>query len=268
MKKAHEAIRIEPINVWRGTAVGGGAIGSTIGGGAVDISKGIGDFTILVGAHSYPSTADTWATSLQSGTGVSNIHFAVYEATAATHAGSAISGATISLGAATAGTLRGLYDAFIAVGDQLATTVKLTINGIAYHQTATYTGGTLAAAGLAGIINGQSTEPGHQKLPHYKADVGPTGTSFGASGIIYLHPDDDQATGLTIVMDAVTDTAVPHWSKLQGKISINGHALSTNTPKWLSVRNATLAGSTAVAVYSFLLRDGAATPGALVALNT
>ena len=264
MKKPYEAVRIEPISCWRGTAAGGGAVGSTIGGGAVDITKGIGDFTILVGAHNQLGTASVM--TLNSGTAVADVKFAVYEATAATHAGSAISGATISLGCATAGVMRGLVDAFLVVASVLTTTENLTINGITYHTTLTGPGqdGSAVSAEFAAKINGSAA--GFPKLPHYKAHT--TGGGFmGATAMIYIAPDDDQATGLTIEMASVTCTAVPYWNKVQGKIDINGHALSTNTPKWLSVRNTTMAGNTAV-VYSFLIRGSGRTPGALVSINT
>jgi hypothetical protein len=83
---------------------------------------------------------------------------------------------------------------------------------------------------------------------------------------MYLYPDDDQGTGLTIIMSGVGDTVVPYMKHLQGKISINAHALSTVNPKWLSVRKTTDSFDTSL-FYSFLIRDGV-TPGALVALNT
>lgn len=263
MKKPYEVCRIEPISCFRGTAAGGGAHGSTIGGGAVDITKGIGDFSILVGAHTQLGTAAVMSTD--SGTWVNNIKFSVYEGTAATHAGSAISGATLSLGCATAGVIRGAVDAIVYVSSNLTTAQTLTINGITYHTTLTGPGrdGSAVSAEYVAKINGSAA--GFPKLPHYKAHS--TGGGFAAAtGAFYIAPDDDEATGLTITMSAVTDTAVPYWHKLQGKIDINAHALSTNTPKWLTVRNATHAGNTAV-LYSFLLRGGR-TPGALTTLNT
>ncbi len=42
------------------------------------------------------------------------------------------------------------------------------------------------------------------------------------------------------------------WNKAQAKIAINAHALSTNTPKYLSVRNATFAGCSALAIACFV----------------
>ena len=264
MKKAYETVRIEPISCFRGTAAGGGAMGSTIGGGAVDVTKGIGDFSILVGAHTQLGTANVMSTD--SATWVNSISFAVYEATAATHAGSAISGATVTLGCATAGKIIGAVDAFVTISSLLTTAQTLTINGIVYHTTLTGPGqdGSAVSAEYVAKINGSAA--GFNKLPHYKAHS--TGGGFGgATAMFYIAPEDDQATGLTIEMSAVTDTAVPFWHKLQGKIDINGHALSTNTPKWLSVRNATHAGNTAV-TYAFLVRKSGVTPGALVTLNT
>ncbi len=262
MKKPYERIRIEPISCWRGTAAGGGAVGSTIGGGVVDITNGIGDLSIIVGAQSQLGTASVM--TLNSGTAVNNIKFSVYEGTAATHAGSAISGATLSLGCATAGVMRGLLDAFVVVSSLLTTAQTLTINGIVYHTATTGPGrdGSAVSAEYVAAINGSAAL---QKLPHYKAHS--TGGGFmGATSMFYITADDDEATGLTITMSAVTDTAVPYWNKVQGKIDINAHALSTCTPKFLSVRNATFAGNTAV-VYSYLVRGGR-TPGALTAINT
>ena len=122
--KPYEALRIEPISCFKGTAAGGGAEGSTIGGGAVNVSGGIGDFSILCGAKAIYATGGTWGAL---GSAVNNVLFAVYEATAATHAGSAITGATLSLGSATAGTFRGLYDAIIQISSGVATTVNITI---------------------------------------------------------------------------------------------------------------------------------------------
>lgn len=263
-RKKYEAVRIEPISVGWGTGLNlGGAMGTTAHGGAINISKNIGDFTILVGAQ----VGCTASAAGESATAVRAIGFSVYESTHATHAGSAITGATLTLGAATAGTIRGAYDAFITCASDLTTTVNITLNGRAYHTTLTGPGqdGSAVAAELCNKINGRSTV--NTKLPHYSATCTTLGVFAGTSAVIYVYPDDDQATGLTIAMDAVTDTVIPYVKHLQGKISINAHALSTNRPKWISVVNTTYSGATA-AVYAFLIRDGGPTPGALTALNT
>ena len=263
-RKKYEQLRIEPISCFFGTAAGGGAVGSTIGGGVVDVSKSIGDFSVLVGVYGVLGTVIVM--SSRSGTAANVVSFAVYESTAATHAGSAISGATVSMGAATAGTLRGLYDAFVIVSSLLTTTQTITINGFAYHTTLTGPGqdGSAVSAELRAKFNGSAA--GYPKIPHYKTHS--TGGGFmEATALLYIAPDDDQATGLTIVMSAVTATIVPYWNKLQGIIDVNAHALSTNRPKFISVRNTTFQGGTSV-VYSFLLRDGGPTPGALVSVNT
>lgn len=262
-KKPYEAIRIEPISVGWGTGLNlGGSMGTTAHGGAINVSNGIGDFSILVGAQ----VGCTASAAAESGTAAKYIQFSVYESTAATHAGSAVSGATVTLGAATAGTLRGLYDAFLTVTSALTTTVNVTINGQAFHTTLTGPGqdGSAVAAELAAQINGKKS---FSKLRHYKATCSTLGVFAGTSAVIYIYPDDDQATGLTIQMDAVSDTVVPYMKHLQGKIDINAHALSTNRPKWINVVNTTYAGATGT-MYAFLIRGGSPTPGRLVALNT
>jgi hypothetical protein len=263
-KRPHDAIRIEPISIGFGTGLNlGGAMGTTAHGGAVNMGPNVGDFTVLVGAH-LGSTASAIGGGY--GTGVAAILFTVYESTAATHAGSAISGATLKLGAATAGTLRGLYDCVIAVTSNLTTTENITINGYAYHTTLTGPGqdGSAVAAELCAKINGRSTV--QNKLPHYSATCTTLGVWAGTSGLVFIYPDDDQATGLTIAMDAAGSTILPGMNRLQGKISINAHALSTNRPKWINVTNSTYPGTTGT-VYAFMMRGGA-TPGALVSINT
>lgn len=270
MRKPYEAIRIEHFTNFmavdgESTKVAGGAMGSTIGGGAINVSRtGIGDFSVLVGLY-----AGATATAVsESGTAIKKAMFAVYEATAATHAGSAITGATMTLGAATAGTLRGLTDAFIRVNSALTTDVAISINGFSYHTTLTGPGrdGSAVAAEMCNILNGISTRTEFTKIPHYKATCSTLGVFAGASGVIYIYPDDNQATGLTIQMSAVDATIVPYMKHLQGVININAHALSTNTPKWLSVRKTTDSFDTSL-FYSFLIREGV-TPGAIVDLNT
>ena len=263
-RKHYEAVRIEPISIGFGTGLNlGGAMGTTAHGGAINISKDIGDFTVLVGAH-LGSTASAIGGGY--GTGVAAIKFSVYEATSSTSAGSAISGATISLGAATAAVLRGLYDCVIAVTSNLTTTEEITINGFAYHTTLTGPGqdGSDVAAELCNKFNGRSTV--QCKIPHYSATCTTLGVWAGTSGLVYIYPDDAQATGLTISMAAAGATILPGMNRLQGKISVNGHALSTNRPKWINVTNSTYPGTTGT-IYAFLLRDGG-TPGALVSVNT
>ena len=264
--KRYEALRIEPISISWGTGLNlGRAVGTTSQGGAINLSDhGIGDFSILVGAQ----MGATASISGETVTAAKYMTFTVYESTAATHAGSAITGATMVLGCATAGVARGLYDAFLSVTSDLTTTVNVKINNIDYHTTLTGPGqdGSAVALELANSINGKALHAGHPKLPHYTAYTG-TGGVFIASGVIYIAPDDDQATGLVIEMSAVSDTIVPRMNKLQGIIDINAHALSTNRPKWISIGNSTYTGSTGC-YYAFLLRDGARTPGKLTALNT
>lgn len=267
--KAYEAIRIDPLNVSWGTGLNiGRNMGATAQGGVVDVSKGLPDhFTVLVGGQ-VGATASL-APAGETGTAANCFQFSLYESTAATHAGSAVAGATVTLGAATAGTLRGLYDAFIVLTSDVTTSVNLKLNNIDYHVVTTYADGSVAAPGFASAVNGRTTDVKMPKLPHYKAHAATGSVNFaGTTGVVYIAPDDDQATGLTIEMSAVSDTYVPRMNKLQGKIDVNAHALSTNTPKFLSVRLSTYNGSTG-AFYAFLVRDaGAATPGRLVTVNT
>ncbi len=267
--KPYEAIRIEPLNVSWGTGLNVGRnMGATAQGGVVDVSKGVPNhFTVLVGAQ-VGATA-SYAGAGETGTAARYVEFSLYEATAATHAGSAVAGATLTLGAATAGTLRGLYDAFYVVASDATTSVNVNINGIDYHLVATQADGSVAAPAWASVFNGQTTDLKMPKIPHYKAHAATGAANFaGTSGVVYIAPDDDEATGLTIQMSAVTDTCVPRMHRLQGKIDVNAHALSTNTPKFLSVGLSTYAGSTG-AFYAFLVRDaGGPTPGALVTVNT
>jgi hypothetical protein len=261
MKKPYEAIRIEPISVGWGTGLNlGGKMGATAQGGVVDITKGIGDFSIIVGAHVGATASATGV----SATAANYVQFSVYESTAATHVGSAISGATLTLGAATAGQLRGAVDALFTFSSKHTTSEYLTINGIRYGVGTTSADGSVANDKWASAINGFGS---CQKLPHYRAWTS-AGQFMGSTGAVYLCAEDDQATGLDIVMSAAGSSGIPvKFYKLQGVIDINGHALSTNTPKFLNVVNSTFNGGTGC-FYSFLVRRGAPTPAKVTKLNT
>lgn len=261
MKKNFEAIRIEPISVGWGTGLNlGGALGATAQGGVVDVSNGIGDFSIVVGVHANATASAAGV----SGTAANYVQFSVRESTAATHAGSAITGATRTIGAATAGHIRGALDAVITVSSKHTTAEYLTINGIQYGVGSTSADGTVAATKWAAAINGKGS---CRKLPHYKAHTGSDGVFMGTSGKIYLCADDDQATGLDIQMTAANSSGNPiSFYKLQGVIDINAGALSTNTPKFLSVTNSTFNGGTGC-FYAFLVRTGR-TPAKVTQLNT
>jgi len=263
MKKPYETIRIEPISMGWGTGLNlGGALGASAHGGVVDISKGIGDFSIVCGLRGGCTASAAGVT----GTAANYVDFAVYESTAATHAGSAISGATLRLGCATAGKGRGLLDAIFTFSSKHTTAETLTINGIVYHAPTTSADGSVAATKFAGIFNGLTTV--QAKIPHYKAHTSTLGLWAGTSGKVYLAADDDQATGLTILMSAAGSSGIPFgFTKLQGVIDINAHALSSNTPKFLNVVNSTFNGATGV-MYSFLVRRGEPTPSKVVQLNT
>lgn len=271
--KPHEMIRIEPIFVNWGTGLNlGRQMGATSQGGAINISKGVGEyFTVLVGAQ-LGATA-SFAGANETCSAAKFVEFSVYESTNATHAGSAITGATLTLGGTAAGVMKGLYDAFYVITSDLTTSVNSKINGIDYHLGTTSADGSVVAPNFASVVNGMGGSAATvtnipPKLPHYTAHSLTGAANFaGTTGVVYIAGDDDQGTGLSISMSAAGDTVVPRINKLQGKICINAHALSTNTPKWLSVGISTYAGSTG-AFYAFLLRDSGPTPGALVTLNT
>jgi hypothetical protein len=257
--KNYEVMRFEPMNIAVATAAVGGAIGATSGGGAINVTNGIGDFSVLVGVRGGATIALG-----QTATAANYVQFAVYESTAATHAGSAISGATRTIGAATAGHLRGAVDAILTFSSKHTTAEYLTINGIQYGVGTTSADGSVAAAKWASAINGHGT---CQRLPHYKALVSSTGGFADTTGKVYLCSDDDQGTGLDIQMTAANSSGNPiGFLNLQGVIDINGHALSTNTPKFLSVKQTTYNGTTAI-MYAFLLRRGR-TPAKVTQLNT
>ena len=259
MKYLSDHVSIIPLSIFQGTvAVTSEKVRVDRGGG--------GDFSILCQAALYttaaPGLAGTTAAN-QSATKVNNaIEFAVYESTAASHAGSAISGATLSLGAATAYTVRGGVISVIEITSGLTTAETLTINSRNYHSDTTGHGrdGTVVATEVAAILNGRGT---NAALLHYEAIANDL-----ASGLVSLRPSDDLATGLTM-----SATAAGLYRTLpgivQGCINIQMSKLSTNTPKYIGVITAETTGVCAKAVS--LCRfptGGGAFPGAVVNLTT
>jgi len=150
------------------------------------------------------------------------------EATASSHAGSAISGATMTLGAATAYKPRSAESLIITLTSAVTTAVKLHINGYEYYATVSGVGssGENVATQIEDAINGHGT---FEKLPHYSAKG-----NFTDTGIVLIYPDDGMGTGLTLATAGATDfkTRVPAYT---GCIELKVESLSTNRPKWIGV---------------------------------
>jgi hypothetical protein len=171
-------------------------------------------------------------------TAVAIAQFAVYESTASSHAGSAISGATLLLGAATAYKPRSANWMSITMTSAVTTSVKLHINGFEYYCTVSGVGssGEAVAGQIASAINGAGT---FEKLPHYSAVA-----NWGSSGIVLIYPDDGMGTGITLATAAATD--FKPYAVFTGAIDIKPGMLSTNTPKWIGVSLTTANGATAI----------------------
>ena len=208
-----ERVRITPLLAKFATAASTSLMAKTL-------YNGQGDFSVKCSILS--STVATGQTA----TAAMNYDFSVMESTAATAAASVITGATMTLGAATAFTMRGGVNCILKVGTALATTAHVVINGIAY--TGTAVGATAMNGGekLARAINGQGTS---NKLPHYSAL-----SNFTAKDHVMITADDDMGTGLTVSCTAGSGVQV-FMSHLQGVIDIQGSKLSTNSPKYIGV---------------------------------
>lgn len=219
-------IRIDPLHMGQATAVATSQ--------KIRIDKGGGgDFSVLIqagfvatgGLDAASTIADLSATDAGNA-----VAFSVVEATAASAAGSAITGATLSLGPATVAVVRGCALGMLQVTSDLTTADTLTINGIGYHTATTGPGrdGENVATELAAVLNGETTRS--PKMLHYEAIANDMGT-----GLISLRPDDDLGTGLTIVTTAAAATIVAYPGYAQGKINVQVSKLSTNTPKYIGV---------------------------------
>lgn len=163
--------------------------------------------------------------------------FTVFEATACTAAGSAITGATMSLGCATAYEPKSADALSITMTSNVTTAVSLKINGFTYYCTVSGVGssGENVATQIAAAINGEGT---FEKLPHYSA-VG----NWTATGIVYIYCDDGQGTGLSFDTVCATDFKPRGW--FTGAIDISPGILSTARPKWIGVTLAACGGATA-----------------------
>jgi len=213
------------------------------------IINGQGDFSVLCGVM-----GSTVASTGQTATAACGYDFSVVESTAATAAGSVITGATMTLGAATALTLRSAPYLICKVASNLATTVSLTLNGISYHISTAGATAKNGAVALAEAINGGCTGATAQpKLPHYKA-IG----NFSTADLMLVTADDDQGTGITAV--ATSGGVQIFQNDLQGVINIQQSKLSTNSPKYIGVACATHAGTTSVR-YAQLLSFPTGKPG-------
>lgn len=198
-------------------------------------------------------------------TAAGSLDFSICEATAATAAGTAISGATLSLGAtATSVINNGALVGMFRVASNLATTVNYVLNGSSYHVSTSGATADAGAVGLARMINGQATGATQVgKLAHYAAFA-----NAGASNELWVIPDDDQATGISISATGAA-TGIRNVI-LQGVIDVGAWKLSTNTPKYIRVA-ATANGNATVGQISGILVSyptGPGTPGKRVVCAT
>lgn len=248
MKRPLESIRIDPLLGQYGTAA---ATADKV------LLNGGQDFSVMIFAR-----VGATLSSGVSGTAANYIDFAVLEGTAASAAGSAITGATVTLGAATAAQCRGVHTAIVRVSSALATNVTFQVNGISYTIPTAGATAVNGCAKLASAINGNAS---CQKLPHYKAVP-----EYAAANQILIEPDDDMGTGLTMITTAAAATIAPCFTKLMGCIDVSQAKLSTATPKYIGLSASTFNGTTAV-ITAFLVRRPSASPcfpGRVVTLAT
>lgn len=251
MSYPSEKVRITPLMVNFSTAAATALIGKTR-------LRGHGDVSVICGV-----LAGTISTA-RTATAACKYDFTVVESTAATAAGSAISGATMTLGAATALTLRGAVNMVCKVASNLATTVNLTINGLTYHISTAGATAKNGAVALAEAINGECTgATAVQKLPHYMAVA-----DFATADLMLITADDDMGTGITAV--ATSGGVQIFQNDLQGVIDIQASKFSTNSPKYIGVACTTQAGATCVRYAQLLSRPsaGPAMPGKKVSCTT
>jgi hypothetical protein len=197
-----------------------------------------GDFSVLCGIR-----CSTLATGITS-TAAMNYDWSVIEATAASVAGTVITGATMTLGASTAFQLKSAVNCILKVATNLSTVDGVTINGISY--TIPSAGATAANGGakLASAINGNAS---CNKLPHYTAIA-----NYMAKDQVLVTADDDLGTGLTVTSTAGSGVA-PRMSHLQGIIDIQVSKLSTNTPKYIGVGCTSLTGDSTSIRYAQMI---------------
>jgi len=256
MSYPSEKIRIVPLLGQSGTKA---AAGSTSLCGKTRYN-GQGDFSVRCFVHG--GTAG--ATEITA-TAAANWDFSVIEATAATAAGSVITGATMTLGAVTALTLRGAVQLVCKVASNQTTAVNLTLNGLTYHISTAGATAKNGAVALAEAINGGCTGATRiEKLPHYTAIH-----TYSSANLMLVTADDDQGTGITAV--ATSGGPQIFVTDLQGVIDVKGAKLSTNTPKYIGVACTALTGLDTSIVVADLISwptAGPATPGVKVSCTT
>ncbi len=142
--------------------------------------------------------------------------FSVYEATAATHAGSAISGATLSMGPATQYELKSMEIGLLNPASNCATTVNVYVNGgtKAYHLATAAATGELAPNKWATVLNASNG------IPHYQAVA-----NWPTTAYVALFPKDDINTGITLKGAAACPPAAVN---LTGAIIVDESDLSSN----------------------------------------
>jgi hypothetical protein len=258
MKYISDYLNIIPLQINQATAAATSA--------KVRVDRGGGgDFSILcqVGFHTTVDIGGCTGGDLSATDAGNAIDFTVVEATAASAAGSAITGATLTLGPATVCVSRGGVISAIEVTSNLTTAVSITVNGRAYHTDTAGPGrdGENVATELAAILNGRGT---NEPIPHYEAIA-----NGYTTGLVVLHPTDDQATGLTIVTTAAGSTYRPLPGIAQGCINIQMSKLSSNTPKYIGVvcGESSAAVGRAVSLCRFPTANGSF-PGAVVNVTT
>jgi hypothetical protein len=236
-----DAVKITPIYLDSAT------IGTALTGKTRYIGQG--DFSVFCCVH-----GGTLATGL-SASDVGGYGFVLTESSAATVNGSAISGATLNLGAATLMQVYGAPSIILKVATNCATTVGVTINGITYHGTAV--GATAGNGGymLSRAINGYGTS---QKLPHYRACA-----SFTDKTLMRIEPEDDLGTGLEVVCTAAGATIVPYMTELQGFINVGAAKLSTVSPKYIGVNVTPLTALSTGAIGVFMMAYPTGRPAAV-----
>ncbi len=223
MNRIYEGLRIEPLMSVSNTVV------------TTSVRKILWTDDVSMGFHCRIGGAAASGTAM-SCTAANVVQFSITEATASTHAGSVITGATMSLGIATAYKPRHADALAITMTSAVTTSVKLHINGLEYYCTVSGVGssGENVAGQIASAINGAGT---FTKLPHYSAVP-----NFSDTGIVLIYPDDSLGTGLTLATAGATDFK-PRALSFSGMIEIQAGALSTNSPKWIGVSISSNAGA-------------------------
>lgn len=234
-----EKVRITPLVAFFSTAASTSLMAKTR-------YQGQGDFSVLCAIRS-----GTLATG-QSATAAMNYDFSVMESSAATAGGTVITGATLTLGAATAFVMRGGVNCILKVTTDCATTAGITLNGVRYIGTAVGATANAGAIQIARAINGHGTS---EKLPHYTAL--PT---FTAKDHVLITADDDMGTGITAVCTAGSGIQV-FMSHLQGVIDIQGSKLSTVSPKYIGVLCTPLTADTTSVCYAEMISHPTGKPG-------